>query len=40
MKVVKRGGLTGTKVELYPTDKGFKRYYTWEALTNFQVAYV
>ncbi len=28
MKVVKRGGLTGTKVELYPTDKGFKRYYT------------
>jgi len=28
MKVVKRGGLTGTKVELYPTDKGFKKYYT------------
>ena len=28
MKVTKRGGLTGTKVELYPTDKGFKRYYT------------
>ena len=28
MKVVKRGGLTGTRVELYPTDKGFKRYYT------------
>ncbi len=28
MKVVKKGGLVGTKVELYPTDKGFKRYYT------------
>ncbi len=28
MKVVKRGGLVGTKIELYPTDKGFKRYYT------------
>ncbi len=28
MKVVKREGLTGTKLELYPTDKGFKRYYT------------
>jgi len=28
MKVVKRGGLVGTKLELYPTDKGFKRYYT------------
>jgi len=27
MKVVKRGGLVGTKVELYPTDEGFKRYY-------------
>ena len=28
MKIVKRGGLVGTKIELYPTDKGFKRYYT------------
>jgi len=28
MKVVKKGGLVGTKIELYPTDKGFKRYYT------------
>jgi len=27
MKVVKRGGIVGTKVELYPTDEGFKRYY-------------
>jgi len=27
MKVVKKGGLVGTKVELYPTDEGFKRYY-------------
>ena len=28
MKVLKKGGLLGMKVELYPTDKGFKRYYT------------
>ena len=28
MKVVKKSGLAGNKVELYPTDKGFKRYYT------------
>ncbi|MBA4718327.1 MAG: hypothetical protein HRO68_04255 [Nitrosopumilus sp.] len=28
MKVVKKSGFTGNKVELYPTDKGFKRYYT------------
>ena len=28
MKVVKKSGLVGTKVELYPTDKGFKRYYS------------
>ena len=27
MKVVKRGGIVGTKVELYPTDEGFKRYH-------------
>jgi len=27
MKLVKRGGIVGTKVELYPTDEGFKRYY-------------
>ena len=27
MKVVKKGGLVGTKVELYQTDEGFKRYY-------------
>jgi len=24
MKVVKKSGLVGVKVELYPTDKGFK----------------
>ncbi len=28
MKVVKKGGLVGIKVELYPTDKGFKKFYT------------
>ncbi len=28
MKVVKKSGLVGTKVELYPTEKGFKKYYS------------
>jgi len=28
MKVIKKQGIAGTKVELYPTEKGFKRYYT------------
>ena len=28
MKVVKKQGLTGMKIELYPTDKGFKKYYS------------
>ena len=28
MKVVKKGGLFGIKIELYPTDKGFKKYYS------------
>ena len=28
MKVVKKSGLVGVKVELYPTDKGFKKYYS------------
>ncbi len=28
MKVIKKKGFTGIKVELYPTDKGFKKYYT------------
>jgi len=28
MKVIKKNGITGIKVELYPTDKGFKKYYT------------
>jgi len=28
MKVVKKNGITGIKVELYPTDKGFKKYYS------------
>jgi len=27
MKIVKRGGLVGVKVELYATEKGFKKYY-------------
>ena len=28
MKMVKKSGLVGTKIELYPTDKGFKKYYS------------
>lgn len=28
MKVVKKKGVMGIKVELYPTDKGFKKYYS------------
>ncbi len=28
MKVVKKSGIVGTKIELYPTDKGFKKYYS------------
>jgi len=28
MKVIKKKGIAGIKVELYPTDQGFKRYYT------------
>jgi len=28
MKIVKKSGLVGTKIELYPTDKGFKKYYS------------
>ena len=28
MKVIKKKGLVGIKVELYPTDKGFKKYYS------------
>jgi len=28
MQVVKKSGLVGNKVELYPTDKGFKKYYS------------
>ena len=28
MKVVERKGVVGNKVELYPTDKGFKKYYS------------
>ena len=28
MKVIKKKGFSGIKIELYPTDKGFKRYYT------------
>ena len=28
MKVIKKKGIAGIKVELYPTEKGFKRYYT------------
>jgi len=27
MRVEQKGGLTGTKVELYVTDKGFREYY-------------
>ncbi len=28
MKVVKKSGLAGIKVQLHPTDKGFKKYYS------------
>ena len=28
MKVVKKQGMFGPKVELYSTDKGFKEYYS------------
>ena len=28
MKIIKKKGFSGIKIELYPTDKGFKRYYT------------
>ena len=28
MRVIKKKGLVGIKVELYPTDKGFKKYYS------------
>ena len=28
MKIVKKGGLFRMKTELYPTDKGFKKYYS------------
>ena len=28
MKIVKKSGLVGTKIELYPTDEGFKKYYS------------
>jgi len=28
MKIVKKSGLVGTKIELYPTDRGFKKYYS------------
>lgn len=28
MKVIKKKGVVGIKVELYPTDKGFKKYYS------------
>lgn len=28
MKVVKKSGLTGSKVEIHPTEKGFKKFYT------------
>ncbi len=27
MKVIKKKGFSGIKLELYPTDKGFKKYY-------------
>lgn len=26
MRVIKKNGLTGSKIELYPTEKGFKRF--------------
>ncbi|MBL7001798.1 MAG: hypothetical protein ISR80_03465 [Nitrosopumilus sp.] len=28
MKVIKKKGIAGVKVELYPTDEGFKKYYS------------
>ncbi len=28
MKVVKKSGLTGSKVEIHPTENGFKKFYT------------
>ena len=28
MKVVKKSGLTGSKVEIHPTEKGFKKFHT------------
>ena len=28
MKVVKKSGLMGNKVEIHPTEKGFKKFYT------------
>jgi len=28
IKVAARKGLLGTKVEMYPTDEGFRRYYS------------
>lgn len=28
MRVEKKGGVLGVKIELYPTDKGFKEYYS------------
>ena len=28
MKVVKKNGLIGNKVEIHPTEKGFKKFYT------------
>ena len=28
MKVVKKGGLVGSKVGLYPTDKGYKKFHS------------
>ncbi len=28
MKVAKKSGLFGIKIELYPTEKGFKKYYS------------
>ena len=28
MKVIKKSGLTGNKIEIHPTEKGFKKFYT------------
>jgi len=28
MKVIKKNGITGIKLELHPTEKGFKKFYT------------